>query len=87
MVGYILGQCNLDNPKLRYFSQFSSFTLNDCKAQFSQLKLELYSLYRTLYALQLHLIGLRHLIVEVDAKYIKGMLSNPDIAPSTSINQ
>ena len=26
------------------------------------------------------------MIVEVDAKYIKGMLSNPDIAPSASVN-
>jgi hypothetical protein len=50
-------------------------------------KLELYGLYHALGALRLYLIRVRNLIVEVDARYIKGMLSNPDIAPSTSINR
>ncbi|KAF8233452.1 hypothetical protein L208DRAFT_1555962, partial [Tricholoma matsutake] len=61
--------------------------LNDCESQFLQAKLELYSLYCTLKALQLYLMGVQNLIVEVDARYIKGMLSNPDIASSTSINR
>jgi hypothetical protein len=52
-----------------------------------QPKLELYGLYRALGALRLYLIGVRNLIVEVDARYIKDMLSNPDIAPSASINR
>jgi hypothetical protein len=43
-------------------------------------------LYRALGALRLYLIGVCNLIVEVNARYIKGMLSNPDIAPSASIN-
>ena len=34
----------------------------------------------------MYLIGVRNLIVEVDAQYIKGMLSNPDIAPFASVN-
>jgi len=37
--------------------------------------------------LKLYLIGLRNLIVKIDVKYIKGMLANPDIAPSASINR
>lgn len=86
-VGYTLGQCDLDNTKIRYYSRFGSITLNDCEARFSQPKLELYGLYRALRALKLYLIGLRNLVVEVDAKYIKGMLANPDIAPSASINR
>ena len=53
---------------------------------FLQPKLELYRLYCVLCALKLHLIGVRNLKAEVDMKYIKGMLSNPDIAPSVSIN-
>lgn len=64
-----------------------SITLNDCEVRFSQLKLKLYGLYRSLHALKLYLIGLHNLVVEVDAKYIKGMLSNPDIAPMASINR
>jgi hypothetical protein len=86
-VGYILGQCDLENTKLRHYSRFGSITLNEREGRFSQPKLELYGLYRSIRALRLYLIGLRNLIIEVDAKYIKGMLSNPDIAPSASINR
>jgi hypothetical protein len=29
----------------------------------------------------------KNLVVEVDAKYLKGMLNNPDIQPNTTINR
>jgi hypothetical protein len=29
----------------------------------------------------------KNLIIEVDAKYLKGMLNNPDIRPNATINQ
>jgi len=86
-IGSILSQCDPDNPKLRYVARFGSITLNEREGRFSQPKLELYGLYRALRSLKLYLIGVRNMIVEVDAKYIKGMLSNPDIAPSASINR
>jgi hypothetical protein len=86
-VGFILSQCDPNNTKLRYFAKFGSITLNEREARFSQPKLELYGLYRALRALKLYLLGVRNLVVEVDAKYIKGMLANPDIAPSASINR
>jgi hypothetical protein len=86
-VGYILSQCDPDKPKLRYHARFGSITLNERECRFSQPKLEIYGLYRALRQLKLYLIGVRNLIVEVDAKYIKGMLNNPDIAPSASINR
>jgi hypothetical protein len=86
-VGYLLCQCDKEDPKKRYFARFGSITLNEREARFSQPKLELYGLYRSLRTLRLYLIGLRNLIVEVDAKYIKGMLANPDIVPSASINR
>jgi hypothetical protein len=86
-IGYILSQSDTENPKRRYHARFGSITLNERESRFSQPKLELYGLYRTLRALKLYLIGIRNLIIEVDAKYIKGMLSNPDIAPSASINR
>ena len=86
-IGFILSQCDPDNSRMRYHSRFGSITLNERECQFSQPKLELYGLYRALRALKLHLIGVRNLVVEVDAKYIKGMLKNPDIAPSASINR
>ncbi|OBZ73903.1 hypothetical protein A0H81_06079 [Grifola frondosa] len=65
----------------------SHITLNDRESRFSQPKLEIYGLFRALRALRLYLIGVRNLVIEVDARYIKGMLQNPDIAPSASINR
>ena len=56
-ISSILSQCDLDNPKLQYVAQFGSITLNECKARFSQLKLELYGLYQALRSWKLYLIG------------------------------
>ena len=86
-IGYLLSQCDPLDTKRRYYAKFGSITLNAREARFSQPKLELYGLYRTLRALKLILIGVRNLVVEVDASYIKGMLRNPDVAPSASINR
>ena len=86
-VGYILSQCSPSENNKRYFSRFGSITLNEREARFSQPKLEIYGLFRALRALKHYLIGIRNLIVEVDARYIKGMLKNPDINPSASINR
>jgi hypothetical protein len=86
-VGYHLCQCDPDDPKKRYFARFGSITLNEREARFSQPKLELYGLFRALGAMKLYLIGVRNLIVEVDARYIKGMLANPDLHPGASINR
>jgi hypothetical protein len=55
--------------------------------EYSQPKLEIYGLYCALRSLRLYLIGVKNLIVEVDARYIQGMLTNPDISPSASINR
>lgn len=86
-IGFYLAQCDETNPKRRHFSRFCSITLNNRETRFSQPKLELYGLYRSLRALKLYIIGVRNLIVEVDARYIKGMLQNPDIAPNATINR
>ena len=37
--------------------------------------------------MQLWVIGICNLVVKTDARYIKGMLANPDIQPSASINR
>ena len=86
MVGYLLSQCDADNPHLCHYAHFGSITLNNHESCFSQPKLELYGLFHALHSLKSYLIGIQNLIVEVDARYIKGMLLNPDLAPSTSIN-
>ncbi|KNZ72276.1 hypothetical protein J132_04070 [Termitomyces sp. J132] len=86
-VGFYLCQCTGDNRKECHYNRFGSIMLNDREAQFSQPKLELYGLYRALQALQVYLIGVRNLIIEVNARYIKGMLQNPDIQPFASMNR
>jgi Integrase zinc binding domain/RNase H-like domain found in reverse transcriptase len=86
-IGAHLCQCDEKDPKRRYYNRFESITLNDRERRFSQAKLEIYGLYRALSKLKMYLIGVRNFVVEVDAKYIKGMLRNPDIAPSASVNR
>jgi RNase H-like domain found in reverse transcriptase len=85
-VGFILSQADTEDLKRRHFARFGSITLNDREAHFSQPKLEIYGLFRALRTLKLYLIGVCNLTVEVDAHYIKGMLLNPEIVPSASIN-
>ena len=84
-VGYILLQ--LGEDKKRYPSRFGSITFNDRESRYSQAKLELYGLFRTLRQTQLFTIGVRKLIVEMDAKFIKGMLNNPTLHPNDAINR
>ena len=57
VVGYLLCQCDANNPRIRCYARFSSITLNDCESHFSQLKLELYGLFHALRLLKMYLIG------------------------------
>lgn len=84
-VGYIPLQ--LDAEGRRRPARFGSIAWNEREAHSSQAKLELYGLYRALNSVKIHIIGVINLVVEVDAKYIKGMLNNPDIQPHNAINR
>jgi hypothetical protein len=86
-VGFYLCQADVHMPKKGNFTGFGSLPLNDCEWRFSQPKLELYGLYHALHTYKMFLVGVCNLIVEVDARYIKGMLNNPDIVLSASINR
>ena len=44
-------------------------------------------MFRALRAVRIHIIGVRNLVVEVDTRFIKGMLNNPDIQPNATINR
>ena len=83
--GYILAQ-QVDKKK-RYPSRYGSITFNDRESRYSQAKLELYGLFRSLKETQLYTIGVRKLIVEMDAKFIKGMINNPTLHPNDAINR
>ena len=70
------------NGSLRY----CSIMWTECEAQYSQSKLELHGVFHALKTLWLHLVGLPTFSLEVDAKYIKGMLNNPDMQPNNMMN-
>ena len=84
-VGFILSQLD-ENGKKRP-ARYGSLPMNEREARYSQPKLELYGLYRALRHWRLHLVGVKKLIVEVDAKYIKGMLKEPDLQPNAAMNR
>ena len=84
--GYILSQQG-EKKKERYPSRYGSITFNDRESRYSQAKLELYGLFRSLKETQLYTIGVKHLIVEMDAKFIKGMINNPNLHPNDAINR
>ena len=85
-VGFYLCQTNPENPQKHYFAHFRSISLNEREQHFSQPKLELYGLFRTLRTYKIYIIGVWNLIIEVDARYIHGMLNNPNTALSASVN-
>ena len=60
--------------------------MSDTESRYSQPKLDLFGLYCALYEWRRHTIGAKKLIVEVDAKYVKGMLTNPDLVPGAAAN-
>jgi hypothetical protein len=84
-VGFILLQIGDDDR--RYPARYGSITWNDRESRYSQAKLELYGLFRALRAVRLYLFAVKNFEVEVDAKYVKGMLNNPDIQPNATINR
>ncbi|KIO04186.1 hypothetical protein M404DRAFT_26398 [Pisolithus tinctorius Marx 270] len=60
--------------------------INERESRYSQPKLKLYGLFRALHHYHLYLYSVCHLWVEVDAKYIKGMLNDPDLQPNATVN-
>jgi hypothetical protein len=80
-IGFILLQVGEDGK--RYPSQFRSIALTEVESRYSQAKLELYSLF---HALHIFIFGMKNLTVEVNTKYIKGMINNPDLQPNATIN-
>ena len=84
-IGMILLQ--IDEEGRRRPARYGSLPINERESRYSQPKLELYGLFRALRHYRLYLIGIKNLHVEVDAKYIKGMLNEPDLQPNASMNR
>src|SRR6266568_1958539 len=83
--GMILSQID-DNGRKRP-ARYGSIPMSERESRYSQPKLELFGLYRALRHWQLYIIGVKNLQVEVDAKYIKGMLNEPDLQPNAAVNR
>jgi len=86
-VGFYIYQEGSSSKIKKVFVKFGSITLNDREARFSQPKRELFGLKRALEVNEYLLIGCRKLIVETDAKYLKGMLNHPEMGPNATINR
>ena len=86
-VGYYIYQEGSSKKFKKVFVKFGSITLNDREAKYSQPKRELFGLKRALEVNEYLLIGCRKLIVETDAKYLKGMLNHPEMGPNATINR
>jgi len=84
-VGWILSQECKDGQRRPL--RFRSIAWNEHESRYSQPKIELYGLFWTLHALRVHIVGITNLILEMDAQYVKGMLSNPDIQLNAAVNR
>jgi hypothetical protein len=84
-VGYVLSQ--VDAKGIRRPWRYGSLAFNERESKYSQAKLELFGLFRAVTKMKVFLIGIINLVIEVDAKYIKGMLNSPDQVPSATLNR
>ena len=60
--------------------------LTEVESHYLQVKLKLYRLFYALQAVSIFIFGVANLIVEMDAKYVKGMINNPDSQLNATIN-
>jgi transposase InsO family protein len=84
-VGYVLMQ--LDKKGARRPARYGSLTYNERESRYSQPKSELFGLFRATKKMRLYLVGVKNLVIEVDAQCIKGMLNSPDQIPSATLNR
>jgi len=84
-IGFILSQ--EDENGRRAPARYGSLPLKEAETRYGQSKLELYGLFRALRHYRAFIVGVKNLVVEVDASSIKGMLEHPDIQASAVINR
>ncbi|KIK75464.1 hypothetical protein PAXRUDRAFT_172791 [Paxillus rubicundulus Ve08.2h10] len=70
-----------------YPNWFGSITLNEVGSHYSQARLRLFGLFCALHTVQVYTFRIANFTVELDAKYVKGMINNPDLQPNTTINR
>ena len=84
-IGFVLSQ---EDEKGRHVpARYGSLPITETESRYSQAKLELYGLFRALTHYTHYLVGVKKLVVEVDASYIKGMLNNPSNTRDKALNR
>jgi RNase H-like domain found in reverse transcriptase len=83
--GWLLSQN--DETRKRHSIRYGSQVWKAHESRYLHAKLELFGLLTALKATRPYIVGVKNLIVEVDAEYIKGMVNNPDLNPSGTLNQ
>ncbi len=83
--GFVLQQ--LDSKGQCRIARFGSIAWSNVELHYSQAKIKLRGLWRALHFTQIYLVGLEHFIVEMDAKYIRGMINHPNVHPNASVNR
>jgi len=83
--GMILSQH--DDKGVRHPACFGSIPMSERESRYSQPKLELFGLFKALKHWCFYIIGAKHLKIEMDAKFVKQMLNEPDLQPNAVINR
>ena len=68
-------------------ARYGSIPINERESAYSQAKSELYGLYRALRHWKIYIIGAKRLQVEMDARYVKGILTNAEPHPNAAMNR
>lgn len=84
-IGFVLSQ--EDEKGRRVPARYGSLPLSPVESRYAQSKLELYGLFHALKEYKLHLVGIKNLIIKVDAACIPGMLKNPTIQADDAVNR
>ena len=86
-VGYYIYQRDEEDPRKIYYVKFNSLLMDPRQQRYSQPKRELCGLRRALEQKIYLFRGCRNFIVETDAKYLMGMLNNPEKMLNATINR
>ena len=84
-VGWYLAQKQPDGK--RRYCRFGSASFTEVQGRYGQSKCELFGLYVAFTQARFWLFGVRNLVVEHDARYLKGMVENPDRIPDAVMNR
>lgn len=83
--GWIIWQEDINGK--RHPVRYGSRVWKPHESRYGQAKLELFGLLVALKATRAYTIGLKHLVVELDAEYVKGMINNPETIPNATLNR